>query len=151
MSKRKLDQIGGQNLWDIEWAYNVEHRRINPDNARTFVILRWLCLGDLRPLAAAIDEGHLLDEAVLNVLAGMIKEGRLRLKPRKAGKGRPRNKSPETFARTVAAALPYEHSKHPSEEAFKEIAAALGIGEKSVRQAVTAWRKTWRKRKSNAK
>jgi hypothetical protein len=138
MSKRKLDQISGQYLWDIEEAFYINHRRINPDNARTFVILRWLWHGDLRPLVAAIDEGRRLDQAVLNLLANLIDEGRVTIKPRKRGSPKKADKA----ARDIVAALAYEAHPGNSKEAFAEIADAIGMSEQSVRQAVTAWRKS---------
>jgi hypothetical protein len=136
MSKRKLDQITGQNLWDIEEAFYINHRGVDPEKARIFVILRWLSLGDLRPLAAAIDEGHQLDQAVLNLLANLIDEGRITIKPRKRGAP----KKPDKTARDIVAALAYENHPGNSDEAFAEIADAIGMSEQSVRQAVTAWR-----------
>jgi hypothetical protein len=39
--------------WDIEAAFYVEKKGIEPDKARTVVILRWMYFGDFRPLAAA--------------------------------------------------------------------------------------------------
>jgi hypothetical protein len=109
------------------------------------VIFRWLWHGDLRPLVAAIDEGRQLPQAVLNLLANLIDEGRVTIKPRKRGAP----KKPDKDARNIVAALAYENHPGNSDEAFAEIADAIGISEKSVRQAVTAWRK--RKRKSDAK
>jgi hypothetical protein len=138
MSKRKLDQISGENLWDIEEAFYINHRGINPDTAHTFVILRWLWHGDLRPLVAAIDEGHQLDKAVLNLLANLIDEGRVTIKPRKRGAP----KKPDKAARNIVAALAYENHPGNSKEAFAEIADAIGMSENSVAQAVTAWRKS---------
>ena len=138
MSKRKLDQISGENLWDIEEAFYINHRGVNPDKARTFVILRWLWHSDLRPLAAAIDEGHQLDQAVLNLLAGLIYEGRITIKPRKRGAP----KKPDKAARNIVAALLYENHSGNSKEAFAEIADTIGMSPQSVAQAVTAWRKS---------
>jgi hypothetical protein len=43
-------------------------------------------------------------------------------------------------ARNIVAALLYKNHTGNSDEAFAEIADAIGMGEKSVRQAVTAWR-----------
>jgi hypothetical protein len=138
MSKRKLDQISGENLWDIEEAFYINHRGVNPDKARTFVILRWLWHSDLRPLAAAIYEGHQLDQAVLNLLAGLIYEGRITIKPRKRGAP----KKPDKAARNIVAALLYENHSGNSKEAFAEIADTIGMSPQSVAQAVTAWRKS---------
>jgi hypothetical protein len=68
MNKREHNQIDGHDLWDIEAAFYVNKHAIDPDKARTLVILRWLWHGDARPLAASIEEGHPLDQAVLNLL-----------------------------------------------------------------------------------
>jgi hypothetical protein len=138
MSKRKLDQIAGEYLWDIEEAFYVNKRGFDPEKARTFVILHWLWRGDLHPLAAAISEGHQLDQAVLNLLAILIYEGRVTIKPRKGGAPKKLGKA----ARDIAAALLYENHSGNSDEAFAEIADAIGMGEESVRQAVTAWRES---------
>jgi predicted component of type VI protein secretion system len=137
--------IAGENEWEIEIAFYTNKRGIDPERARILTIFRWMYHGDFRPLASAIWEGHVLDEAVLNLLAQMIDEDRLKLVPRK-GRGRP--KAPETLARNVVAALAYETAQRPGKEAFEEIASALGTSEQTVRQAVTAWRKAERKIKS---
>jgi hypothetical protein len=57
--------------WDVEIALYVE-RGADPHKARTATIIRWLQCGDLRPLEAAIVEGHQIDQGVLNLLADMI-------------------------------------------------------------------------------
>ena len=133
--------------WDIETAFYVNKRGVDPANARIFTILRWMYHGDFRPLAAAINDGTVLDEAILNLLAQMIIDDRLRLVARKGRRGRP--KAPETLARNVVAALAYEADQYQSQEAFEKIAKALGTSEQTVRQAVTAWRKAERKLKNN--
>jgi hypothetical protein len=128
-------------LWDVEVAFYTNKRGIDHDKARTFTIIRWMYHGDLRPLAAAIAEGFTLDQAVLNLLARMIIDGRLTIAPRQ--RGRPRK--PELFARDVVAALAYEAHPGNSEEAFEEIAKAIGVSDRTVRQAFTAYRKAQRK------
>src|SRR5712671_3473420 len=100
--------------WDIEITFYINKRGIDPDKARTFTILRWLWLGDLRPLEAAIVEGHEIDQAVLNTLADMIssdtsrsgKPPPYRLKAVPLRQGRP--KKPEHFARAFIATLAYD-------------------------------------------
>ena len=133
--------------WEIEITLYTELSGIDPEKARTLTIFRWMYHGDFRPLAAAISEGHVLSEAVLNLLADMISEDRLKLVPRK-GRGHP--KVPATFARNTVAALAYEKEKYqrPSDEAFEKIAAALGTSKQTVQQAVTRWRKSQHKIKS---
>jgi hypothetical protein len=123
--------------WDIEIAFYINKRGIEPQKALTFTILRWMHHGDLRPLAAAIVEGYELDEAVFNMMAGLIREGRLNVVPKR--KGRP--KDPSKFARNFVAALAYDGHAGKSDEEFAAIAKAIGRSESSVRQSVTAWRK----------
>jgi hypothetical protein len=137
MKKRKQDQIDGLNLWEIEINFLTNKRGIDREKAKTFVIMRWLWNGDARPLVAAIDNRDPLDQAVLNLLAELIDRGRVIIKPRKRGAP----KRPDKFARDTVAALAYEAHSGNSEEAFAEIADAIGMSEQSVRQAVTAWRK----------
>jgi hypothetical protein len=136
--------IAGQPEWEIEIAFYVEYFGMPPVEARAFTIQRWMHAGDLRPLAAAIEEGP-LDVVVLEKLRRMINDGRLKVVP-----GSPRK--PERHARDMLAFLTYEASEVPSDEAFEEISKGLGIGNKSVRKAVSDWRKTrtrwgseWRK------
>lgn len=133
--------------WDIEIAFYINHRGIDPDKARTFTIIRWMWLGDLRPLEAAIVERHSLDQAVLNLLADMIsgdasrfgKPPPYRLRTTTLRKGR--RKRPEHGARNIVAALAYEHEDGKSDEVFERIGRAIGKTDRTVRQAVTAWRK----------
>jgi hypothetical protein len=137
--KRKIDHIGGHDPWEIEIAYWINHRGTDPDKARAFVIIRWMWHGDLRPLAAAIGEGHVLHQGVLNWLARMIDEDRLTIKRNRHGRPKP----PDKFARDIVAALLYEdRTTDNSKDAFKEIADILSMSHQSVRQAVTRWRKT---------
>jgi hypothetical protein len=126
-----------QEPWEIETAFYINARGIDPDKARIFTIIRWMWNGDLRPLEAAIVEGHELDPAVLNTLADLISNGRLQVQPLRRG----RPKKPELFARKVAAALAYESESGKSDEAFNRIAKAIGTSDRTVRQAVTALRK----------
>ena len=63
--------IFGQNEWEIEEAFYINKRGIDPEKAHLFVILRWMAHGDFRPLAAAIwegGEGGALDDAILATL-----------------------------------------------------------------------------------
>jgi hypothetical protein len=135
--------IGEHNEWDIEEAFYINKRGIDPEKAHLFVILRWMTHGDFRPLAAAIREGGAIDDAMLGALARFIDEDRLKL----ARKGRGRRKDPATAARRVVAALSYEVSNRPtSDEKFADIAERLGMSEESVRAAYTAYRKAQDKR-----
>ena len=132
----------------VEVKYLIDKGN-DPENARTFVILRWMLHGDLRPLVAAIDEGQKLDKAVLNMLASMI-DGDTRLSPDyqlkavpRRGRGRP--KDPSKDVQRWMSVLAYDantgNSKGKSKESFKKIAGVLGLSESSVRQYVTASRK----------
>src|SRR5262245_52488001 len=88
--------------WETEAEFYIQRFGIDIDKARTFTILRWMHHGDLRPLAAAIAEGHKLHEAVLNKLADMIQNDRIKVSGKR---GHP--KSPEVFARDLIAAQSY--------------------------------------------
>lgn len=135
MAKRRQDQLEGRDPWEWEIAYLINVKGIDPDTARLLVTARWAWNGDLRPLRAAIHQGH--NEIVLNIVATMIAEGRLIVK-------HPRNrpKSPDKDARDIVAALLYENrTTENSEKAFNEIANALCMSHQSVRQAVTRSRK----------
>jgi hypothetical protein len=125
--------------WGDEIAFYIKGG-IDPDKARIVTILRWMWHGDFRPLAAAIWERQIPEEA-LTLLAQMIEEGRLKLAHAK----RHRPKSPAAQARKIAAARLYQDALsagYSSDEAFEKLAAALGMSEQNVRQAVTAWRKS---------
>jgi hypothetical protein len=122
--------------WDIEAEFYVNKHGIDPDKARAVAMFRWLWHGDLRPLEAAISEGRPLPQCVLNLLADMIADGRLRVAGRR---GRP--KKPERSMRDYVAALAYEREDGASNEAFDRIAKLIGKSDRTVRQAVTAWRK----------
>jgi hypothetical protein len=127
-------------LWEIEIAKCIKEGE-DPVIARAFTIIRWAYLGDLRPLAVAINKGHAIDDAVLGFLADMIKKGRLQMKPKPGRRGSPN--TPETYARDLIAGAAYE-AKDPNEgsdEAFERIGGVIGVSPQVVRQAVTHWRK----------
>ena len=144
MSKRKQDQIAGHNLWDLEIEDWIDHCGLHPDEARAWTILRWMYWGNLHPLAAAFRERWALDGAILDTLAEMIDEGRLRAKPH--GSGAPFR--PGKSTRDDIAARFREHlvnqGKTPS-EADRLAAALIGRGEESVRKAVTRSRNSGKK------
>jgi len=128
----------------VEVQYLIDNGH-NPETARTFVILRWMLLGDLRALVAAIDEGQELDKAVLNMLAAMI-DGDTRLSPDyqlkavpRHGKGRP--KDPSKDVQRWVSVLAYDANSGKSNERFAKIAKVLGLSESSIRQYVAASRK----------
>src|SRR5262245_31891097 len=121
--------------WEIEIAYYTNHRGFDPDKAWTLAIMRWMYLGDLRPLAAAIAEGRPLAPAVLNLMHDMILDKRLVVQ---SHHGRPRK--PELAARTIVAGLMYQPDTKNSEAEFDRIADALGTSHQTIRQAITAFR-----------
>jgi hypothetical protein len=137
--KHNVAQVGGHDPWEVEVSIWIKHGH-SPENARIFTILRWMYNDDLRPLAAAIWQGHALDEAVLNCLAMMIDEGRIGPK----GRGRGRRRSPDTFSRDYVAQRFYEAevaTGKSAEEALDEVARLLPATKEIVRRAVTQLRK----------
>jgi hypothetical protein len=100
-------QILGKNIWDYETdVLTAAFPDQAPEWARTWVIMRWMHLSNLLPLAAAIRAGGIPDQAVLNLLAAMIEEGRITaVKPRK---GRGSKLPPDTTMQQVIAARFYE-------------------------------------------
>jgi hypothetical protein len=151
--KHSVDQILGHDPWEIEIAYYVKKTGIDPETARVFTIVRWMELGDLRPLYAAIVKAPALDDklvaidgAILSYLKELIEQGRLVVKPR----GRHRPKSPDKFARDLVGALSYERAeraKGKSEAVFQEVAASVGMTKDALKEAVASFRKrlkpTW--------
>jgi|SRR5215813_5976275 len=121
--------------WDTEIAFYMNYRGFDQTKALTFTILRWMYQGDLRPLADAIIQGYVIDEAVLNLLARLILDERISVSQ---GHGRPRKS--ELFARKIIAALWYKPEAN-SEAEFEHIADTLGVSHQTVRHAVTAFRR----------
>ena len=76
MTKRRQDDIGGHDPWEIQIAYWIA-KGFDPDKARIATIVLWMYRGDLRPLRAAIAQSPTVDEAILGCLAKLIDEGRL--------------------------------------------------------------------------
>jgi hypothetical protein len=135
MTKRNTAQVDGRNLWDIEIALLIE-LEIPPDEARNDTIIRWMEMGDLRPLAAAITESHASEE-VLKRLADLIHRGAQLTLPRRRGKP----KQAAKHSRDLIFWLMYEPHSKRSGDAFREITDKFGVSEQSVRQAVTKFRK----------
>jgi hypothetical protein len=139
MSRRLRTPEGEYDWWDIETAFYVEQQGIDPEKARLFVILRWMILGDFRPLEEAIRKGGAIDDAILGLLAKMISERRLKLLPKRRG----RPKAAYSFARNFLVGTAYEDKQDSSsDEAVVHIAQTIGMSEQTVRRAVTQWRKT---------
>jgi hypothetical protein len=140
---KKCDQIAGKNIWDYEAdILTAAFPDQPPEWARTWVIMRWMHLSDLRPLAAAIRAGNIPDQDVLTLLASMIEEGRVTaVKPRK---GRGSKRQPDTITRQIIAARFYESlvaKKIKSAREARRLAADLisrDVG--TVRKAVTLLR-----------
>jgi hypothetical protein len=135
MMKHNTAQVAGRNLWDMEIALLTEID-FPLDEARNETIIRWMEMGDVRPLAAAITEGYASDE-VFKRLADLIRRGAQLTVPRRRGKPKQAAKA----ARDLIFWLMYEPRSKRSDEAFREIAAKFGVSEQSVRQAVTKFRK----------
>jgi hypothetical protein len=141
--------------WDMEVEATVAGpNKIAPENARTFVIMRWMYMGDLRPLADAILVGHEIDQGTLNMLAAMVFDDdtlpaslkeiapyRLEAKRRFGKKGRPR--APENFARNFAMAEKYKALVVPgaSDNTFEAIANEFRTSVSTVRHARTRYNK----------
>jgi hypothetical protein len=137
--------IGGHNEWDLMAEFFVSHTGMPAEDAKAFVVIRWMNNGDSRPLAAAIREsGGTVDRAILASLAKLIDDGRLKLDRKGAGRHRPRN--PATEVKRIVAALAYENSDQPtSDERFRHVAEMLRMSEEAVRGHYTAWKKARRK------
>jgi hypothetical protein len=78
--------INGHPEWEIEIWFLSKYYGMPEIDARAFVIERWMRLGDLRPLAAAIEAGP-LDPPVAHAIGYMINNGRLKVV--KSGPPRP--------------------------------------------------------------
>jgi hypothetical protein len=139
MRKPKQDWIGELSPWDIEVVFYEQMRGIDPDKARIATIIRWMENGDLRPLAAAIEEVGALDKEVLSCLAELISNDRITVRPRRSRRGAPKKLG--KFARDLVAALAYQTYGTGSDETFATIAEQLRVSEQTVRQAVTKFRK----------
>jgi hypothetical protein len=127
--KGDLGKLGGSRV--AELAKDPSHA------AKTATVLRWMLAGNYKPLAAAIRAGE-TDWACLELLAEQIEQRRVVLKWGKRG----RPKDPEAIIRSLVAAGTYEQNRDVD---FAELAAALGMSEKSVQAAVTDYRRKARR------
>ena len=93
MTKRKLDQIDGHEPWEVEAAALAEHLKLDPDEARDVVVIRWMQRGDDRPLAAALRDGP-LGGAVLSQLLKMVDEGQFTAKRKRGAPRQPSKRIP---------------------------------------------------------
>jgi hypothetical protein len=137
--------------WDIEIEFHVDGG-IGLYRARNATIIEWMLQGDLRPLAAAIVAGHEISDGVLYLLADMI-TGDASLtgaappyRLQTVAPRRGRRKKPEHSTRDLVAALAYEkrENRESSDGAFDRVAKDLGTSDRTVRQAVTKFRKSRR-------
>jgi hypothetical protein len=112
-------------------------------DAVNYVIMEWLCKGEIDPLLDAIETGE-LDDPVLSLIARMfMRDKRLPYYltvHRQSGKGA--GKKPGSLYRDMLMALTYEvlSKQLCSEKAFDETAKAFVIGVSSVRRAVSWYR-----------
>ena len=130
MTKRKLDQIDGHEPWEVEAAALAEHLKLDPDEARDVVVIRWMQRGDDRPLAAALRDGPLGD-AVLSQLLKMVDEGQFTAKRKR---GAP--KQPSKNTRDIFIAARYVTRKGKSDETIQALAEQFNIGDEAIRRAI---------------
>jgi hypothetical protein len=149
--KQRVDKIDGRDPWEIEIDFQVELRLASPEDARVRTIGRWMHWGDLRPLRTALARASLvndkmaaLDTYILQCLIELIDQGRLVVKPA-ARSGPGRRQSPDKLARDLLGALLYKQNYEQqgagkSDNAFQDVADALGMTKDSLRKAVSNWR-----------
>jgi hypothetical protein len=130
MSKRKLDQIDGHDPWEIEANGLAKHLKLDPDQARDVVVIRWMQRGDDRPLAAALRDGP-LGGAVLSQLLKMVEEGQFTAKRKR---GAPRQ--PSKNIRDLFIAAQYEGRSGKSADAIQALAKEFNIGDEAIRRAI---------------
>jgi hypothetical protein len=119
----------GSAMSDKWWELEIEMRAPDPA-ARLKTVLRWMLVGEYRPLAAALRDRVMFD-IWCDLLADHIETGEFR-KRRRGGQ-----RKPEASVRDTAAAILYEHGKG----SFEEIAKRCGMSEAAVRKAVTKHRR----------
>jgi hypothetical protein len=131
--------------WDYQIARLGEAQGLSWDAAREAVVMEWMRAGNFDPLLAMIKESRIgvRHGPVLNLLVKMIESGQLTLQ---RGNGRPLD--PEAAARDKFVADTYEDCRTDpelkevrSEDLFRSVGSISGVGEDSVRQAVTDKRK----------
>ena len=94
MSKR--NKIDGHEPWEVEAAALAEHLKLDPDQARDVVVIRWMQRGDDRPLAAALRDGP-LSGAVLSQLLKMVDEGQFTAKRKRGAPRQPSKRIRDIF------------------------------------------------------
>jgi hypothetical protein len=143
--KRKLREI--DDPWEYQIAYWIG-KGWDPEKARLATIILWANHGDLRPLQRAIAEAQkidgsemcAIDGAILGIIAKLIREDRLVVKPFRRGAPR----SPDKFVRDLLAAIDYDEQRSAgksSNAARKDVCREYGISELSFRAALPRMRK----------
>src|SRR5262245_24061386 len=139
---RKIWTQLGLTPWEYEIASLAEVSG-NEHEAKNKVVTEWMRAGDFKPLLWMIKKEGVLRGPVLGLLAHMIATGQLTLQ-----RGRGRQPDPEAAARDQFAADTYEDcrtdpelEKVRSDDLFRSVGSISGVGEDSVRQAVTTKRK----------
>jgi len=133
--------------WQVQIAYWVRQGS-DPEKARLATIICWANHGDLRPLHRAIAEAPkidgservAIDGAILGIIARLIREDRLTVKPQRRGAPR----SPDKFVRDLPAVIDYEDQRadgKPSSAARKDVCREWEISEPSFREALPRIRK----------
>lgn len=121
--------------WEIEAESIATNNNVAPELARTFVLLRWMYFGDLRPLADAIMKEQSFDDAALISLALMIRDSedlpfRIETKRRSGRRGRP--KDPSKFIRYFQMSEGYnkliaKYGRGNSERVLDEVANSQSV------------------------
>jgi len=139
---RKVWTQLGLKPWEYEIARLAEVSG-NEHEAKNKVVMEWMRAGDFRPLLSMVKKERILREPILTLLIEMLATGQLTVK-----KGRGRQLDPEAAARDQFAADTYEDcrtdpelEKVRSDDLFRSVGSISGVGEGSVRQAVTTKRK----------
>jgi hypothetical protein len=146
---RKIWEQLGLKPWEYEFNSIAAETGMTAHEAKNKVVMKWMQAGDFRPLVWMIKKEGMLRQPIVNLLAEMLASGQLSFKRRRG-----RSPDPEAGARDQFAADTYEDcSTDPelagvgSDELFRTVGSISGVGEDSVRQAVTAKRT---KSKSNS-
>ena len=136
------DQMG-LTPWDYEIAGLQEEAGMNEWEAKNKVVMKWMRAGDFNPLLWMIKKEGILRGPALGLLVQMIATGQLKVK-----KGRGRPQDPEAAAKDQFAADTYEDCRNDpelkevrSDDLFRSVGSISGVGEDSVRGAVTGKRK----------
>ena len=139
---RKIWTQLGLTPWEYEIARLAEISG-NEHEAKNKVVMEWMRAGDFKPLLWMIKKEGILRGPVLSLLAEMLATGQLTIQK---SKGRPQDR--EAAARDQFVAATYEDCRTDpelkevrSEDLFRSVGSISGVGEDSVRQAVTEKRK----------